>query len=83
MSGSESCRTCRSTSGGGGGSGSSSGRGSPMAWIDGGGGGKSGLGMRRAGFLGGRSGTQSSREIMGPMTIASRRSLESECFCRF
>lgn len=83
VSGSESCRTWRRTSGGGGGRGSSSGNGSPIAWVDGGGGGRSGLGMRRDGFFGGRSGTQSSSDIMGPMTMASSRSLDKDWFCRF
>lgn len=37
--------------------------------------------MRSIGFLGGRSGTQSSSAIMGPMIIGPRRSLDSCCRC--
>jgi hypothetical protein len=42
----------------------------------GGGGGNSGLGMRSVGFFGGRSGTQSSTEIIGPIIIGPNKSLE-------
>lgn len=49
-----------------------------------GGGGKSGLGIRSSGFFGGRSGTQSSNEIMGPITIGPSKSFDRpSIFCRF
>lgn len=74
---------CRRISGGGGGSGSSWFRRitSSVGLIIGGGGGSSGLGIRSMGFLGGRSGTQSSRAMIGPMIIGPRRSLDSCCRC--
>lgn len=78
-SGSESWRMWRKSSGGGGGNGSSwlgIRTSSGPATVIGGGGGRSGLGIRRSGFLGGRSGTQSSSEISGPMTIGPSWSFE-------
>lgn len=87
-SGSDSWRMCRITSaGGGGGNGSSwfTVVTSFSCWCNGdGGGGKSGLGIRSRGFFGGRSGTQSSSEIMGPITIGPSRSFDRPpCFWRF
>lgn len=46
-----------------------------------GGGGSSGLGIRSIGFFGGRSGTQSSRAMVGPMIIGPKRSLDSVWRC--
>lgn len=82
FSGSESCRMCRSNSTGGGGNGSSLIKLISMASVTGGGG-SSGLGMRRDGFFGGRSGTQSSSEIIGPTTMGPSRSSDKLCFCIF
>lgn len=67
------------SSGGGGGKGSS--------WLSGetfstfGGGGKSGEGIRSEGFFGGRSGTQSSIDIIWPIIIAPSRSFDRCWFC--
>lgn len=88
VSGSLICRMCDRISSTGGG-------GNESLWFNefasfscwcmvGGGGGKSGLGTRNDGFLGGRSGFQSSIEIIGPITTGPMRSLDSAlpCFCR-
>lgn len=71
---------CRITSTGGGGNGSS--QLSVFTSTSGGcsgdgGGGKSGLGIRSCGFFGGRSGTQSSSDIIGPITIGPSKSFDS------
>lgn len=87
-SGSDSWRMCRIISAGGGGGNGSSGF---VVFISfsccckgNGGGGKSGLGIRSKWFFGGRSGTQSSNEIMGPITIGPSKSFDKpSLFCRF
>lgn len=83
LSGSDSCRMWRNSSGGGGGSGSSwTAITASSAALAGGGGGKSGLGIRSMGFFGGRSGTQSSSEMIGPITMGPSKSFDSACFSR-
>lgn len=66
-------------SGGGGGSGSSWFNGEALSML--GGGGKSGDGIRKEPFFGGRSGTQSSSEMILPMIIAPCKSFDICCFC--
>lgn len=71
--------SCFNSSGGGGGSGSS--------WLNAGtlstfgGGGNSGDGIRIDVFFGGRSGTQSSSDIIWPMIIAPSKSFDKCWFC--
>lgn len=75
-------RICRNISGGGGGNGSSW-----LSWLvvtasGDGGGGKSGLGTRQSDllrFFGGRSGIQSSSDMIGPITTGPSKSFESDC----
>lgn len=71
--------SCFNSSGGGGGKGSSWSRTGILSTF--GGGGKSGDGIRIEELLGGRSGTQSSSEIIWPMIIAPSKSFDKCWFC--